>query len=395
MLVALIMMLIIVAISMLLPRLFRLIIDVYIPQKDFSGLVASCLVLLTAYLLRFGAFVLRNNRMLHFGYYYIYDLRNILMHHFQRLSFRYYDCRRNSCILHLPGFYVPTHYSFKQYSGSHFDRYKFDQTNLRCFGYAAKPAGSYNPVIPKTGVKGRIAFENVTFQYENSVDTAISNISFEVSPGKKIALVGASGAGKSTMLNLITRFYDPTNGRILLDGVDLRYYELQWLRRNISLVLQEGFLFWGMVRENIRYGRIGAGDREVEHAAKLAYAHDFIMGMPKGYDTSLGERGVWLSGGQRQRIAIARAILKNAPVLSLDEATSALDNESEYKIQQAMKEVTANRTTFIIAHRLSAIRHVDEIFVMDKGQIIEHGSHEELIARGAYYHKLHQIHLPT
>jgi ABC-type multidrug transport system fused ATPase/permease subunit len=260
------------------------------------------------------------------------------------------------------------------------------------FDTIPNPPEKENPIVPSNTAKGHIRFDNVSFIYDGGKKTAIENISFSVEPGKCIALVGRSGAGKSTILNLLTRFYDPTDGRILIDRHDLRDLQLYWLRQNISLVLQDGFLFWGTIRENIRYGNIKATDRQVEKAARLANAYDFIMDLPKGFDTPLGERGVGLSGGQQQRISIARAILKDSPILILDEATSALDTESEYKIQEALNTLMANRTTFIIAHRLSTIKNADMIFVMDKGQIVETGDHEQLIDQKGAYYQLYQLH---
>lgn len=549
--VAIALMLIIVAITMLLPQLFRLIIDVYIPAKDFSGLLYSCLGLLGLYLIRLGAFVLRNNRMLNFGYRYIYSLRNTLMSHFQLLSFRFYDrmktgdimnrmlddvmnvemmttnsliylaedllmivgvsialfflqpeltltaltilplyalihtrfgkhiraqhdhIRSNyaqlSSIFHetISGIKTVKSFTLEKYKQARFDDYSLKDRRLRIrtytlnavfigvteyltiIGILAVLAGGgwlaiqarmtigeivafytylgflYAPiirlsstatiieaglssvrriyevldtpvdlvektptVIPPAPVRGRIVFDNVSFKYPTSVHDAVHRLNFEVEPGTSVALVGHSGAGKSTILNLLTRFYDPTKGTIYLDRYDLRDVPLHWLRRNIALVLQEGFLFWGTVRDNIRLGDIEASDEAVEEAARLAYADEFIQHLPEGYDTHLAERGVTLSGGQRQRLAIARALLKNAPILILDEATSALDRESESKIQQALKRVMANRTTFIIAHRLSTIRHVDEIFVLDAGSLVERGAHEHLLATDSRYARL-------
>jgi subfamily B ATP-binding cassette protein MsbA len=254
------------------------------------------------------------------------------------------------------------------------------------------PPEKENPLIPRTRTKGNIRFENVTFYYDGTDKPALQKINLDIPAGSTVALVGTSGGGKSTIINLITRFYDPTSGNVILDGVDLKEYQLHWLRKNISLVLQEGFLFWGTIRENIRYGRLGATDAEVEKAAELAYAKDFIDTLPHGLDTPLGERGISLSGGQKQRIAIARAILKNAPILILDEATSALDNESEVKIQKAMEQLSADRTTIVIAHRLSTIRKADKIVVMKDGEIAEFGSHNELIERKGEYYRLHNAH---
>lgn len=548
-----------VAIAMTLPRFFKIIIDDYIPAKNFNGILYGCLIIAALYFLRMGALIYRNNRMLNFGYHYIYDLRTRLMQHFQLLSFRYYDrattgdimnrmlddvmntemMTTNSLIFMLEDvliiitvtiilvymniplgiiavsvipIYAIIHKKFSKkigemnreirdnYAGlstefhnsiaglkiiraftleDHkkmaFNKYILEDRHLRIktytfnalfislteyitiigilivllgggyfaiiqnrmtvgdivafytyLGYLYQPiirlsntttvieAGvssirriyevfdtipsppeKPDAIIPDSMAKGHIVFENVSFIYDSSNKPAIHDISFSVEPGECIALVGRSGAGKSTILNLVTRFYDPTKGRILVDDYDLRDLQILWLRQNISLVLQEGFLFWGTIRENIRYGNINADDRQVESAAKLANAYDFIMDLPKGFDTPLGERGVGLSGGQQQRIAIARAILKDSPILILDEATSALDTESEYKIREALDTLVANRTTFIIAHRLSTIKNADRIFVMDNGQIVETGDHAGLLAKkGPYYH-LYNLHDAT
>jgi subfamily B ATP-binding cassette protein MsbA len=210
-----------------------------------------------------------------------------------------------------------------------------------------------------------------------------------VPPGRKAALVGASGAGKSTLLNLVPRFYDVTSGRVLIDGQDVRAVTLDSLRRNIALVSQELTLFDDTVRANIAYGRPDASLADIEAAARHAAAHDFIMALPEGYDTLVGENGVKLSGGQRQRIAIARAMLRDAPILLLDEATSALDTESERLIQAALAELMQGRTTLVIAHRLSTVIDADVIFVLDQGRLVEQGSHAELLARNGAYARLY------
>jgi ATP-binding cassette, subfamily B, putative efflux pump len=236
-------------------------------------------------------------------------------------------------------------------------------------------------------VKGDIVFENVTFAYSKNEPPVLRDISFSVKAGETIALVGMSGGGKSTLVSLIPRFYDVTKGRILLDGIDIRDIRVRSLRDQIGMVFQESFLFSDSVKENILLGKPGATDEEVIAAAKAANAHDFIMNLPDGYDTKVGERGIKLSGGQKQRIAIARVFLKNPPLLIFDEATSALDLESEHYIQEAMERLAKNRTTFIVAHRLSTITHADRIFLIEDGKIVESGTHDELMARkGQYYH---------
>lgn len=230
-----------------------------------------------------------------------------------------------------------------------------------------------------------VTYDDVSFGYNADV-AALNNVSINIPAGKTIALVGASGAGKSTILNLIPRFYDVTSGRVLVGGVDIRDVTIDSLRANIALVSQDIVLFDDTVRANIGYGRAGATKAEIVAAAKSAHAHDFILGLPLGYDTMVGELGVNLSGGQRQRLVIARAMLKNAPILLLDEATSALDSESEKAVQEALRELSHGRTTIVVAHRLSTIVDADCIYVMEAGRVIESGTHAELLAsRGAYY----------
>ncbi len=236
--------------------------------------------------------------------------------------------------------------------------------------------------------QGRIDFEDVTFRYANTVTDAISNLTLHIEPGKTYALVGASGAGKSTILSLILRLYDPTSGAIKIDGRDLRSVTQKSLREQIGLVTQETFLFHDTIFSNIQFGRLDATPEEVREAARAAYAHDFIMAQPKGYQTVIGDKGCLLSGGQQQRLAIARAVLKNAPILLLDEATSSLDSESEQQIQRALAELATGRTVIAIAHRLSTVLSADQIIVMDGGRIKEIGTHAELLEKSGYYRRL-------
>jgi len=237
--------------------------------------------------------------------------------------------------------------------------------------------------------QGRIDLENVTFRYANTARDAISNLSLRIEPGKTYALVGASGAGKSTILSLILRLYDPTSGAVKIDGRDLRSITQKSLREQIGLVSQETFLFHDTILSNIQFGRLNATPEEVREAARAAYADDFIMAQPKGYETVIGDKGCLLSGGQQQRLAIARAILKNAPILLLDEATSSLDSESEQQIQKALAKLAAGRTVIAIAHRLSTILSADQIVVMDSGRIKEIGTHAELLDKSGYYRRLY------
>ncbi len=238
-------------------------------------------------------------------------------------------------------------------------------------------------------LQGEIVFNNVTFGY-NSEKKIIDDVSLHIAPGETVALVGPSGAGKTTICNLIPRFYDLQQGNVLIDGTDIRDYTQRSLRQNIGIVQQDVFLFNGTIRENIAYGRIDTTDEEIVQAAMQANAHDFIMELADGYDTYTGERGVMLSGGQRQRIAIARIFLKNPPILILDEATSALDNETEALIQEALFALSRNRSTLVIAHRLTTVRRADRILVLTDDGIVEEGTHEQLLEKGGYYDRLYR-----
>jgi ATP-binding cassette, subfamily B, bacterial MsbA len=241
------------------------------------------------------------------------------------------------------------------------------------------------------GVRSAIELRDISFRYEGVETWALQGISLTVKAGEVLALVGSSGAGKTTLVNLIPRFYDPTQGAILIDGVDLREIRLASLRRQIGIVSQETLLFDDAVRNNIAYGRDDVTDDAIIEAARAAYAHDFIIRMPNGYDTLIGENGVKLSGGERQRLAIARALLRNPPILILDEATSSLDTESERMVQMALANLMKDRTTFVIAHRLSTIQRASRIVVLAGGRIVEIGRHEDLLARAGTYQRLYQM----
>lgn len=243
---------------------------------------------------------------------------------------------------------------------------------------------------PMPPINGQIKFIHVDFAY-SPAEIVLKDLNFVIEPGEMVALVGPSGAGKTTIANLVPRFYDPIAGQVLIDGIDIKTVTLRSLREQIGIVPQETALFNATVRENIAYGNLDATDEEIKAAARAANAHDFIMNLPQGYDTNIGDRGVMLSGGQRQRIAIARAILKNPRILILDEATSALDTESERLVQEALDRLMVGRTSLVIAHRLSTIQRANRIIVLDKGRIVECGTHSQLLAAGGLYSRLYRM----
>jgi ABC-type multidrug transport system fused ATPase/permease subunit len=240
--------------------------------------------------------------------------------------------------------------------------------------------------------EGRIAFENVSFRYQDTDRDAVQGVSFEVGPGETVALVGRSGAGKSTVAKLLLRFYDPSEGRVTIDGRDLRDVRLGDLRDNVAVLLQETLVFDGSIRENIAYGRAGATEEDVEEAARAADAHGFVEAFPEGYDTLVGQKGRRLSGGQRQRVAIARAMIRRAPVLVLDEPTTGLDAESGFRVLEPLRRLMSGRATVVISHNLHAVRDATEILVLDQGAVVERGTHEDLLALDAHYAELWRLH---
>ena len=254
-----------------------------------------------------------------------------------------------------------------------------------------EPTVKEKPNAKELAVKGALEFKDVSFRYEGGRELILDSVSLQAHPGQIVALVGRSGAGKTTLINLIPRFYDPTAGRILIDGQDLSDLKLPHFRKQIGIVSQETILFRGTIRDNILYGKSDATDGEVINASKAANAHSFIIEFPNGYETRAGERGMELSGGQRQRIAIARALLRNPKILIFDEATSSLDTESERLVQDAMDKLMKGRTTFVIAHRLSTVQHADKILVLDRGKIVESGRHDELLKKDGLYKKLYEM----
>ena len=257
---------------------------------------------------------------------------------------------------------------------------------------------SPSPVTDKSGARkmghaeGQVVFDNVSFSY-NAITPALAKVSFQIEPGQKVAVLGAAGSGKTTICNLIPRFYDATDGSVTIDGVNVKDVTLNSLRHNVGIVFQDVFLFQTSIRENISYGVNGVTAEEVEVAAKAAQLHEFIMSLPEGYDTQVGERGVTLSGGQRQRLAIARTLLVNPPVLILDDSTSSVDVETEGLIRKALNQVMENRTTFIIAHRVSSVKGADLILVLKDGEVAAHGTHDELIARDGFYKQIYELQL--
>ncbi len=244
--------------------------------------------------------------------------------------------------------------------------------------------------VEMPGMKGHIVIENVSYNFPDGTP-GLKDVNLEILPGEVVAIIGGTGSGKSTLVGLLPRFYNPTSGRILIDGVDIINIKLSSLRSRIGMVMQDTFLFSDTIKENIAYGKPGASMEEIENAAKIAQIHDFIAALPGGYETRVGERGIGLSGGQKQRIAIARAILTDPAILILDEATSSVDTATEKEIQAAMKEIMKNRTVLVIAQRLSTVKNADKILVLKDGEIVETGTHDELITREGFYSKIYEL----
>ena len=257
---------------------------------------------------------------------------------------------------------------------------------------AESPVRERENAVDLSDARGAVRFEGVSLSYDSSAP-AVRGIDLDASPGELVAILGVPGSGKSTIVQLVPRFYDVTEGRITIDGLDVRDMTLSSLRRNVGIVLQDVFIFAASLKENIAYGAEDASMEEIVRAAQVAQLDDFIRELPRGYDSMVGERGVRLSGGQRQRLAIARTVLLDPPILILDDSTSSVDMATEYRIQQAMAEVVKGRTTFVIAHRLSTVRKADKILVLDDGEIVERGSHEELMALGGSYRQIYDLQL--
>jgi ATP-binding cassette subfamily B protein len=245
---------------------------------------------------------------------------------------------------------------------------------------------------PLEDARGHVRFEGVSFSYSQRAPV-VHDIEIDARPGETVAVLGATGSGKSTLLNLLPRFYDVTEGRITIDGVDIRDVTIESLRRNVGVILQEVFLFTATIRDNIAYGKPDASQEEIEEAARIAQIHDFIVSLPDGYDTWVGERGMTLSGGQKQRVAIARMLLLNPRILVLDDSTSAVDMETEYLIQQARASLIKGRTSFVIAHRLRTVKEADQILVVDQGRIVQRGRHEELVQQEGLYQQIYRLQL--
>ncbi len=257
---------------------------------------------------------------------------------------------------------------------------------------ADSPVKEKAGAVALDGIRGHVVLDHVSFRYDAASDVLI-DISVEVQPGQVVALLGATGSGKSTIVHLLPRFYDVTGGRVLIDGMDVRDLTLESLRNNVGIVQQDVFLFSATIRDNIAYGAINATDEQVEWAAKVSRMHDFIMGMPQGYQTWVGERGITLSGGQKQRVAIARTLLRDPRILILDDSTSSVDTRTEFQIRQALEELMKSRTTFVIAQRLSTVKNADLILVLENGRIAQRGTHEELLAQGGLYREIYELQL--